>query len=407
MRARRPQHAGAIVVLKGDDTLVAEPDGRVAVSPGGSPALATAGTGDVLTGVDRRAARAGPRPVHRGRRGRLLHAAAGREAARAQGAPEGVIATRRDRALPPRGGSDVRGRSEPRDARLARVNLAAIERNCARLRAELRRRRRAVRGRQGRRLRARRGYRARARRSPRARRGSPSRARTRRVELRDAGFGEVRLLVMGALSAVELSEALAAESRRRRLEEEFLELRSRRPAAARVHVKLDTGMGRLGTRDPEQAPRGSRRGRRHARRRARRRDDPLRDRRRLDDDPFFERSSSVSRAGPSRSRQRHPQVVVHAANSAATAARDARALRHGALRDRDLRDGPFRRDPLARRLEPALELVSYMAEVKPCARRAEHRLRPALRRERDTYSVCCRSATATAGDGRCPITRMS
>jgi NAD(P)H-hydrate epimerase len=43
--------AGAIVVLKGDDTLVAEPGGRVAVSPGGAPALATAGTGDVLSGV--------------------------------------------------------------------------------------------------------------------------------------------------------------------------------------------------------------------------------------------------------------------------------------------------------------------------------------------------------------------
>jgi hydroxyethylthiazole kinase-like uncharacterized protein yjeF len=41
----------AIVVLKGDDTLVASPDGRVAISRGGAPALATAGTGDVLSGV--------------------------------------------------------------------------------------------------------------------------------------------------------------------------------------------------------------------------------------------------------------------------------------------------------------------------------------------------------------------
>ena len=38
-------------MLKGDDTLVAAPSGRVAVSPGGAPALATAGTGDVLSGV--------------------------------------------------------------------------------------------------------------------------------------------------------------------------------------------------------------------------------------------------------------------------------------------------------------------------------------------------------------------
>ena len=41
----------AVVVLKGDDTIVAEPSGRVAVSRGGAPALATAGTGDVLSGV--------------------------------------------------------------------------------------------------------------------------------------------------------------------------------------------------------------------------------------------------------------------------------------------------------------------------------------------------------------------
>ncbi|HEX8083558.1 MAG TPA: NAD(P)H-hydrate dehydratase [Solirubrobacteraceae bacterium] len=58
VKAHRLEHAraaaresGAIVVLKGDDTLVAEPGGRVAVSPGGVPALATAGTGDVLSGV--------------------------------------------------------------------------------------------------------------------------------------------------------------------------------------------------------------------------------------------------------------------------------------------------------------------------------------------------------------------
>ncbi|CAB4881167.1 unannotated protein [freshwater metagenome] len=45
------QRSAAIVVLKGDDTLIAQPDGMVAVSPGASPCLATAGTGDVLSGV--------------------------------------------------------------------------------------------------------------------------------------------------------------------------------------------------------------------------------------------------------------------------------------------------------------------------------------------------------------------
>jgi hydroxyethylthiazole kinase-like uncharacterized protein yjeF len=43
--------AQATVILKGDDSLVADPSGRVGVSPGGSPGLATAGTGDVLSGV--------------------------------------------------------------------------------------------------------------------------------------------------------------------------------------------------------------------------------------------------------------------------------------------------------------------------------------------------------------------
>jgi NAD(P)H-hydrate epimerase len=42
---------GATVVLKGADTLVASPDGPVIVCDAGPPSLATAGTGDVLTGV--------------------------------------------------------------------------------------------------------------------------------------------------------------------------------------------------------------------------------------------------------------------------------------------------------------------------------------------------------------------
>ena len=45
------ERSGAIVVLKGDDSLVATPRGPVAISPGATAALATAGTGDVLSGV--------------------------------------------------------------------------------------------------------------------------------------------------------------------------------------------------------------------------------------------------------------------------------------------------------------------------------------------------------------------
>ena len=94
------RRAHAVVVLKGDDTLIAEPGGRVAVSPGDSPALATAGTGDVLGGVIAALLAAGVERFAAAAGAVQLHAEAGRIAARRLGGAEGVIATDVIEALP-------------------------------------------------------------------------------------------------------------------------------------------------------------------------------------------------------------------------------------------------------------------------------------------------------------------
>jgi NAD(P)H-hydrate epimerase len=86
------QEAGAVVVLKGDDTIVTDGD-RVAVNVVSAPALATAGTGDVLSGVIAAMLARGLEPFAAACAGVLAHARAGNRAAARIGAAESTIAT--------------------------------------------------------------------------------------------------------------------------------------------------------------------------------------------------------------------------------------------------------------------------------------------------------------------------
>ena len=97
--------SGAVVVLKGDDTL--DRRSRAAGSPSApaaAPALATAGTGDVLTGVIAALLAQGLDAFTAAAAGVWLHAAAGRQAARAAGRGRG-----RDRHRCDRGAGEPRG----------------------------------------------------------------------------------------------------------------------------------------------------------------------------------------------------------------------------------------------------------------------------------------------------------
>ncbi len=69
---------GAVVVLKGARTVVAHPDGRVSEDPHEVPALATGGTGDVLSGIIGGLIGQGSDPFAAAVTGVYIHAAAGR-----------------------------------------------------------------------------------------------------------------------------------------------------------------------------------------------------------------------------------------------------------------------------------------------------------------------------------------
>jgi NAD(P)H-hydrate epimerase len=91
-----------VVVLKGANTVVADPDGRVAIGPSGNPALATAGTGDVLAGLIGGFIAQGLEPFDAARLGVFLHAAAGmsvRDEVGEAGAVAGDLLDRIPRAI--------------------------------------------------------------------------------------------------------------------------------------------------------------------------------------------------------------------------------------------------------------------------------------------------------------------
>jgi hydroxyethylthiazole kinase-like uncharacterized protein yjeF len=93
------ERSRATVVLKGDDTLVAAPSGRVAISRGGAPGLATAGTGDVLSGVTGAMLARGLANAHAACAAVYAHVRAGQIAAAPHG-PDAVIASDVIAALP-------------------------------------------------------------------------------------------------------------------------------------------------------------------------------------------------------------------------------------------------------------------------------------------------------------------
>ena len=182
--------------------------------------------------------------------------------------------------------------------------------------------------------------------------------------LRAAGI-EARVLVLGVLSDEELRIALAARADVVAWSAAFV-ARVAQLGGGRVHVKLDTGLGRLGERDPAVATGVAEAAAAAA---AVELSGLLTHFATADErgDAFFGEQLGRFCTWVQPLRARFPQAIVHAANSAAT-------LRDPACHFDLVRPGvalygldPFGEDPAAEGLEPALELRSYLGEVKDCA----------------------------------------
>ncbi len=180
-----------------------------------------------------------------------------------------------------------------------------------------------------------------------------------------AGGLQGPVLVLGALSGEELAVALAAGADVVGWREEFVASVAAL-GGGRVHAKLDTGMGRLGTRDPHEASRVAAAA---ARTPGVQLVGLMTHFATADEvgDVFFDEQLGRFRAWAEPLRAQYPGILLHAANSAATLRDDAAhfdLVRPGiAVYGMD----PFGEDAGARQLQPALELCSYVAEVKPCA----------------------------------------
>jgi NAD(P)H-hydrate epimerase len=91
------RETGLTVVLKGNPTVVAEGE-RLSLNPTGNPALATGGTGDVLSGAIAALLAAGLPPFEAARLGVYLHGLAGDLLAEEKGV--GLLASEVAEALP-------------------------------------------------------------------------------------------------------------------------------------------------------------------------------------------------------------------------------------------------------------------------------------------------------------------
>jgi alanine racemase len=176
------------------------------------------------------------------------------------------------------------------------------------------------------------------------------------------------LLVMGALSATELTIALRARADVVAWREEHVAALAAHPDAGGtgVHVKLDTGMGRLGTRDAGEAARVAAAVAASPRLRLA---GLMTHFATADDAPAFAREQLAAfLPWAEESRAAHGgEPLLHAANSAATLGIPESRL--GMVRCGIAAYGmdPFGADPARHALVPALELRSYLAEVKAIA----------------------------------------